>query len=109
MNTELVSYEVNSKTFEGLHVKPEVKNAPCVLIAHTWAGRDGFVEGIANKLAEDGYNAFAIDMYGDGKVGGSSPITIKLSHRSAISIKAPCRLVVAKHKSLRPGTDSSGN
>jgi len=42
MNTELVSYEVNSKTFEGLHVKPEAKNAPCVLIAHTWAGRDGF-------------------------------------------------------------------
>ena len=72
MNTELVSYEVNSKTFEGLHVKPEAKNAPCVLIAHTWAGRDGFVEGIANKLAEDGYNAFAIDMYGDGKVGGSN-------------------------------------
>ena len=72
MNTELVSYEVNSKTFEGLHVKPEVKNAPCVLIAHTWAGRDGFVEGIANKLADDGYNAFAIDMYGDGKVGVSN-------------------------------------
>ena len=72
MNTELVSYEVNTKTFEGLHVKPEAKNAPCVLIAHTWAGRDGFVEGIANKLAEDGYNAFAIDMYGDGKVGGSN-------------------------------------
>ena len=47
MNTELVSYEVNSKTFEGLHVKPEVKNAPCVLIAHTWAGRDGFVEGLS--------------------------------------------------------------
>ena len=63
MNAERVSYEVNSKTFEGLHVKPETKNAPCVLIAHTWAGRDGFVEGIANKLAEDGYNAFAIDMY----------------------------------------------
>ena len=34
--------------------------------------RDGFVEGIANKLADDGYNAFAIDMYGDGKVGGSN-------------------------------------
>ena len=72
MNTELVSYEVNSKIFEGLHVKPETKNAPCVLIAHTWAGRDGFVEGIANKLADDGYNAFAIDMYEDGKVGGSN-------------------------------------
>ena len=26
MNAELVSYEVNSKTFEGLHVKPETKN-----------------------------------------------------------------------------------
>ena len=60
MNSELVSYEVNSRTFEGLHVKPEAKNAPCVLIAHTWAGRDEFVEGIANKLAEDGLSLIHI-------------------------------------------------
>ena len=72
MNKELINYEVNGKTYEGLHAKPDSKNAPCILIAHTWAGRDVFVEGIATKLAEDGYNAFAIDMYGDGKVGNSN-------------------------------------
>ena len=72
MNTQLVAYEVNGKKYEGLHVKPDTENAPCILIAHTWAGRDDFVEGIATKLAEDGFNAFAIDMYGNGKTGESN-------------------------------------
>ena len=72
MNTQLVAYEVNGEKYEGLHVKPNTKNAPCILIAHTWAGRDDFVEGIATKLAEDGFNAFAIDMYGNGKTGESN-------------------------------------
>ena len=35
MNKELINYEVNGKTYEGLHAKPDSKNAPCILIAHT--------------------------------------------------------------------------
>lgn len=42
---------------------------PGVLIAHTWAGRDEFVENKARRLAELGYAAFALDMYGEGRVG----------------------------------------
>ena len=43
-----------------------------MLIAHTWAGRDGFVEERARKLAEEGYVAMAVDMYGEGKVGSTT-------------------------------------
>ena len=43
-----------------------------MLIAHTWAGRDAFVEEKAKLLTELGYAAFAIDMYGDGKIGTSN-------------------------------------
>jgi dienelactone hydrolase len=42
---------------------------PGVLIAHTWAGRDGFVEDKARRMAELGYAGFALDMYGEGRVG----------------------------------------
>ncbi len=44
---------------------------PAVLISHTWAGRDGFVQGKAEQLAELGYVGFALDMYGGGMVGAS--------------------------------------
>ncbi len=44
---------------------------PAVLICHTWCGRDEFVEDKAKQLAELGYVAFALDMYGNGIVGTS--------------------------------------
>ncbi len=42
---------------------------PAVIINHTWAGRNEFVEEKAIKLAELGYFAFAVDMYGKGVLG----------------------------------------
>jgi len=45
---------------------------PAVLIAHTWGGRDEFVDNKARQLAELGYVAFALDMYGHGVLGKNS-------------------------------------
>lgn len=45
---------------------------PAVMINHAWAGRNPFVEEKAIKLAELGYFAFAIDMYGKGVLGQSN-------------------------------------
>jgi dienelactone hydrolase len=42
---------------------------PAVLISHTWVGRDEFVQEKAKKIAELGYVAFALDMYGKGVLG----------------------------------------
>ncbi len=42
---------------------------PAVMINHTWAGRNSFVEEKALKLAGLGYFAFAVDMYGQGVLG----------------------------------------
>ncbi|MCF7971962.1 MAG: dienelactone hydrolase family protein [Methylococcaceae bacterium] len=44
---------------------------PAILISHTWCGRDAFVDAKAKELAELGYVAFALDMYGQGKVGAT--------------------------------------
>lgn len=44
---------------------------PGVLIAHTWAGRTAFEGEQARALAAQGYVGFALDMYGEGRVGQS--------------------------------------
>ena len=44
---------------------------PAVLICHAWGGRDEFVNNKAKQLAELGYVAFALDMYGQGVLGAN--------------------------------------
>ena len=51
---------------------------PVVLIHHAWGGRDEFVADKALKLAELGYLAFAVDMYGKGIRGKSVDENAKL-------------------------------
>lgn len=42
-------------------------NRPGVLIVHEWWGLNDYARSRARMLAELGYTAFALDMYGDGK------------------------------------------
>lgn len=69
MKTEQIQYKVKDINMLGYVAYPEKKNSPLVLIAHTWAGKDSFVHDRANELANIGYTALAVDMYGDGRVG----------------------------------------
>ena len=41
---------------------------PGVLVVHEWWGHTDYVRQRARQLAELGYTALALDMYGDGKV-----------------------------------------
>ncbi len=45
---------------------------PAVVINHAWAGRNDFVNEKAIALAELGYAAFALDIYGKGILGQSN-------------------------------------
>lgn len=42
---------------------------PGILVSHAWAGRDDFACGKAAALADLGYAALALDMYGDARIG----------------------------------------
>jgi len=42
---------------------------PGVLVSHAWIGRDEFACGKARALAELGYVGFALDLYGDARLG----------------------------------------
>ncbi|CAG7857469.1 hypothetical protein MCAMS1_02304 [biofilm metagenome] len=51
---------------------------PAVLISHTWAGRNDFIMEKARKIAGLGYVGFALDMYGNAKVGSDNEENMNL-------------------------------
>jgi len=62
---ESVSYNVDGKPYEGYFVSPS-PNAPLVLIIHGWSGLVDYEVKRADMLADMGYAAFAIDLFGAG-------------------------------------------
>ncbi len=70
MQTETVEYTVNGTTFTGyLAWDDEAEGKrPGVLVVHEWWGHNDFAREQAERLAAAGYTAFALDMYGDGKL-----------------------------------------
>jgi len=73
IRTRLVEYHHDNVTLQGFFAWDDSKIAPQpgVLISHSWVGRDEFVCQKAIALAQTGYAAFALDMYGAGKTGNS--------------------------------------
>ncbi len=64
-----VVYEANGTQLEGFIAYPAnaTGKRPGVLVIHEWWGHTDYVRMRAQKLAELGYVALALDMYGDGK------------------------------------------
>ena len=52
---------------------------PGVLVVHEWWGQNEYVRKRARMLAELGYTALALDMYGDGKIADHPEDAIKFS------------------------------
>ncbi|MFL1012799.1 dienelactone hydrolase family protein [Flavisericum labens] len=67
-----VSYSSDSIQMKGyiVHDKNLNKKRPGIIVIHEWWGHNDYVRERADMLAELGYTAMAIDMYGDGKVAG---------------------------------------
>jgi dienelactone hydrolase len=65
---EEIRYQVNNQSFIGyLAYDQNQQQRPGVLIVHEWWGHDDYVRKRAVQLAELGYVALALDMYGGGK------------------------------------------
>lgn len=69
IHTETVSYTANGTTLKGYLAYDEGANIerPGVLVVHEWWGLNDYIRRRAQMLAELGYTALAVDMYGDGK------------------------------------------
>lgn len=68
--TEVVEYfHGDSKLIGYLAYPQDAKNCPGILVVHDWAGLNQVYQTRAVELAEQGYVAFALDMYGNGRIG----------------------------------------
>jgi dienelactone hydrolase len=74
IQSQAVDYTQDDATFEGYYAWNDAVAGPCpcVLVAHAWGGLGEFEQARARDLAELGYAAFCIDLYGKG-VRGTSP------------------------------------
>ncbi len=66
---EEVIYKADSLSMKGYLAYNEnaTEKRPGIIVVHEWWGHDDYVRQRADMLAELGYVAVAIDMYGDGK------------------------------------------
>jgi len=67
--TEEITYQVGEENFKGyLAYNDRLESlAPAILVVHEWWGHNDYARRRAWMLADLGYTAMAIDMYGDGK------------------------------------------
>jgi dienelactone hydrolase len=63
---EAVTYVVDGETFEGYRSAAPGGSKGLVLIIHDWDGLTQYEMKRANMLANEGYDAFAIDLFGKG-------------------------------------------
>ncbi|TNE79180.1 MAG: dienelactone hydrolase family protein [Bacteroidetes bacterium] len=65
-----VTYESDGVSMKGYLVFDSLKKGerPGILVVHEWWGHNEHSRNSANELAKLGYTAFAVDMYGDGKL-----------------------------------------
>lgn len=71
---EVVTYEVDGTPFEGYLAKAQASQSKgLVAIVHDWDGLNGYETKRADMIAELGYDAFAIDLFGKG----NRPVTLE--------------------------------
>ena len=68
--TRTIEYQVGDETFTGYMAWDDEfgQKRPGVLVVHEWWGHNEFARNQAERLASAGYTAFALDMYGSGKL-----------------------------------------
>jgi len=73
LKEETVTYTVDSLTMNSFVVYDENIDGkrPAVLVIHEWWGLNEYAKRRARQLAELGYIAMAVDMYGNGRMGNN--------------------------------------
>ncbi len=67
MVSKMVEYKDGDQVLEGyVSYNDKGANKPIVVVVHEWMGLTDYVKTRADKLAKDGYLAFAADIYGKG-------------------------------------------
>jgi dienelactone hydrolase len=69
VKSRTIKYKSGDTTLVGEYFWDSARSAkrPAVLVVHEWWGLNDHARASAKRLAEAGYAAFALDMFGDGK------------------------------------------
>ena len=70
IHSEVVNYQVDGQAFQGYLSYDDaiLGTRPGILVVHEWWGHNAYARKRAEMLAALGYTAFALDMYGTGKL-----------------------------------------
>ncbi len=70
IQSEKVSYKAGDRELTGYIVYDDAISGkrPGVIVVHEWWGHDAYARERADMLAAEGYTAFALDMYGTGRL-----------------------------------------
>ena len=70
VKTQEIEYTVDGTALQGFMAWDDAKTGkrPGILVVHEWWGHNQHARNAAEKLAKAGYVAFALDMFGKGKV-----------------------------------------
>lgn len=63
---QTMTYTVGDGEYEGYLAKATRESKGLVIVIHDWDGLDAYEETRAEMLADQGYDAFAVDLYGKG-------------------------------------------
>lgn len=108
---EPVTYSVDGKNFNGYvtYDSKQQGKRPAVLVVHEWWGLNDYSRSRAKQLAQLGYIAMAVDMYGDGKTGDDPKTAMELAtpfYKDATLAKTRLDAAINKLKTF-PQTDAS--
>jgi dienelactone hydrolase len=81
IRTENIDYKDGKVVLQGTLVFDDALNGkrPAVVVVHEWVGLDDYARKRAHQLAEHGYVAFALDMYGKGVMAKNTEEAGKMS------------------------------
>ncbi len=103
---EWVKYMVGEKEARGYLALPPQERGPGVLLCHAWWGLNGFFQGLAERLAREGFVALAPDLY-DGRtastIEGAEELTYTLDYREAINYETAAARYLLSHPAAEGG------
>ncbi len=80
VQTKTIEYRDGDTTLEGFVAwDASIASAPGVLVVHQWMGLTDYEKGRCKQLAELGYVAFALDIYGKGVRPTAQPQAAEMS------------------------------
>ena len=73
ITSRLIDYAQDGEDHQGLLVFGDARKgaSPTVLVLHGWEGRSEGQDKVCRMLADLGYAAFAVDLYGKGRTGST--------------------------------------